>query len=530
MRETLNHILSEVRSCWRFRWYAAIAAWGIGAFGLVVVAWLPDIYEASARVYVDGTSVLRPLLNDRIVAPDVATHLMFVRQSLLGREYLERVANENGLVSPTMRPAEIEDVLERLRTDVLIDAVPANPENDRAPSTIFTIRFRDERPEVAVGIVRSFTNSLIEDTLGADRQGTDMAARFLDDRIAEHEARLQKAEQELAEFQRANSGRLPGSEGTYFERMERERESLESARRDLRLAQSRRDRLEQQLTSEAPLTVERGLENGPPPNSIDARIRDQHAELDQMMLKYTERHPAVVALKDSLARLEAQRAEQLRALGIENPDQQISVLGANPVYQAVQIALNDVDVQIATLEADVRDREQRLRNTQALIDEVPRVEADLARLNRDYNVIKEQYQALIQSRERQQLSQQASASDQPDFRVLNPPRAEIEPVAPPRLLLLVGVLGAALAGGAGVSWMLAQIRPVFSTAKALREIGGFPVIGSVSRVLVDSAAASRRRWALLSFAAAIGGLVLLVVGVAAFELVGPGIHSLVGGA
>jgi hypothetical protein len=157
------------------------------------------------------------------------------------------------------------------------------------------------------------------------------------------------------------------------------------------------------------------------------------------------------------------------------------------------------------------------------------VEAELARLNRDYDVIKDQYQALIQSREMQQLSQQASATDQVEFRVLNPPRADIEPVAPRRLLLLAGVLVAALAAGAGLSYLLTQLRPVIASARALRELSGLPVIGTVSG-FVASRHAQQRRVAFLWFSSAIAGLVLLVGGVALFEVVGPGIHSLVGGA
>jgi polysaccharide chain length determinant protein (PEP-CTERM system associated) len=379
--------------------------------------------------------------------------------------------------------------------------------------------------------VRTVLSSLIEDTLGANREGTDRASKFLDDRIAEHEARLEQAEQALAEFQRANSGKLPGSEENYFERMQRERDELEKTRRDLRLANSKRDRLKQQLTSETPLALDdRSLNAEPRPNTIDARIRDGRAELDRLLLMYTDKHPAVIAQRESLDRLEAQRTEQLRALGISNTDQEISALGANPVYQAVQIAMNEVDLEIATLEADARDREQRLKDLQSLIDEVPLVEAELARLNRDYDVIKAQHQALIQSRERQQLSEQASATDQVDFNVLNPPRAEVEPVAPRRLLLLAGVLAAALAAGGGVSYLLAQWRPVFGSSKALRELTGLPVIGSVSRVHLDSRAASRTRFALASFSAAIAALVLVIGGAALYELLGPGIHSLVGGA
>jgi polysaccharide chain length determinant protein (PEP-CTERM system associated) len=531
MQEMLQRILLETRSAWRFRWYGAVMAWALGVVGLGVVVWLPDVYEASARVYVDANSELSPLLTDRIVAPDVATHLAYVRQSLLGREYLERVAADNGLDVDAITAAQREEVLETLQEEIVIDATPASPDagNRAGVSSIYTIRFREERPQVAVGVVRSFMDLLIEDTLGANREGTDMAGRFLDERIAEYEARLEQAEQALAEFQRANSDTLPGSEGTYFQRIQNEREALEQTRRDVRLAESRRNRLAQQLTSETPLMADDpSLNRELRPNSIDARIRDNRAELDRLLLQYTERHPEVIALRESLERLEAQRAEQLRTLGIVDSDQQISALGANPVFQAVQIALNEVEVEIATLEADERDRERRLAELQALIDEVPGVEAELARLNRDYDVVYDQYQAVIRSRETQQLSEQASATDQIEFRVLNPPRAEIEPVAPPRLLLLAAVLFVALGAGAGLAYALAQLRPVFSNARTLREISGFPVIGIVS-VFLNPQHAWKRRMALGSFTAVIASLVLVVGGFALYEVVGPGVHSLLGG-
>jgi hypothetical protein len=98
------------------------------------------------------------------------------------------------------------------------------------------------------------------------------------------------------------------------------------------------------------------------------------------------------------------------------------------------------------------------------------------------------------------------------------------------LPLLIAVLAAALVAGGGLSYALAQLRPVFSSSTTLREITGFPVIGSVSRVLLDPRLRSKRRFALVSVSAAIATLVLLIGGAALYELVGPGVHSLVGGA
>lgn len=529
LQELLLTILSQTRSAWRFRWYGVVAAWALAAAGLGWVVSQPDIYESTARVYIDTSSVLRPLLSNQIVPPDFATQLLYVRQALLGREYLERIAAENGLDSAAITAADREIMLNRLRSRIVVDATPANRDN-MSPgntSTIFSLSFRHEQPEVAVGVVRTLLDALVEDTLGANRQGTETAQRFLDERIVEYESRLQQAEQALAEFQKANSGRLPGSEGSYFERMQAERESLEQTRRSIRLAESRRERLREQLTSESPVMVaEANATREPPPNSLDARIRDHRAQLDRLLLEYTDRHPDVIAVREALARLEEQRTAQLRALGLSDSEQQLTALGSNPVFQALQIAMNEVSVEIATLQADADDRQRRLAELQGLIDEVPEVEAELARLNRDYRVVYEQYQQLIQSRETQRLSQHASDTEQVEFRILNPPQVGTRPVAPPRLLLLAAVLGAALAAGAGLCYGLAQIKPVFCSARALRDVSGLPVLGSVSRVVLSPQAQLRQRLAVASFSLAVTALVVTFAGIAAYEVVGPGLRLL----
>lgn len=531
MHEAVLEVMSQARSAWRFRWYGVAAAWLVALGGWTVVALLPDVYEASTRVYVDSSSTLQPLLSDNIVPTDVATRLQYIRQALLGREYLERVASNNGLDAAAVTQADKEAVLYRLRSDVTIEAAMGRDEVNRdGTPRIFTISFRDEKPETAVGVVTDLLNFFIEDTLSANREGTDTAGRFLEERIREYENRLQQAEQALAEFQRRNSGRLPGTEGTYFERMQRERDALSQTQRQIRLASSRRTQLEQQLSGEAPVAADGVAAREPPPNSIDARIRDHRAELDRLLLDFTDRHPDVVALRDTLARLEAQRADQLRALGIENPDQQISALGSNPVYQALQIALNEVQVEIATLQADAADRERRLAELQSAIDEVPEVEAELQRLNRDYDDIRRQYQLLVQSRETQMLSRKASEADQVEFRVLNPPSAGFEPVAPQRLLFIAGVLAAAFAAAGGVCYLLAQLKPVFSSARMLSRVSGLPVLGTVSRVLVNAEARHRQRLAFMAWSGAMAVLILACVALVLLEVAGLGLRNILVGA
>jgi len=539
MDELLTEIISQARSAWRFRWYGVAVAWGVALLGWGVVAYLPDIYEGSTRIYVDTSSVLKPLLNKQIVASDIETRLLYVRQALLGKEYLERVANENGLFAGAKDAIDRETIIAKLRDDIWIDAVQAGfqggrdtlrADGTRDTSSIFTISYRHRNPTVAMGVVTTVLNLLIEETSGKNRENTETAGRFLDDRIREYENRLQQSEQALADFRKANSGRLPGEQGSYFERMQKERDTLAETKRKLSLAESKRNRLQEQLRGEAPVVnADNPGAKEPPPNSLDARIRDRRAELDRLLLQYTEKHPDVIATRRSLEQLEKQRADQLRALGVKNPDQELTNLGSNPVYQALQISLNEAELDVSTLQADIRDREQHLKELQGLINEVPEVEAELTRLNRDYNTVREQYLALTQSRETEKLSRKASDTDQTEFKVLNPPAASSKPVAPRRLLLLVAVLVAAFGACGGLCYVLAQVKPVFGTAKSLRDFVGLPVLGTVSRAMVIGAARVQRRLALMSFSAAMASLIVLFGIVVFIEILGPGFRALARG-
>ncbi len=523
MQELRDKVLREVASAWRFRWYGVATAWLCFLLGWGATAVFPDVYEASARVFVDSSSALRPVLNNQvnqIIPVDVATQLSYVRQSLLGRPQLERVASANGLDALATTPIEVEDVIADLRTSIRITS------RDNT-NTVYSISYRNSNRDQAIGVVTTLLNTLKEDTIGANQAGADTARGFLDERIADYEQRLQSAEAALAEFKRHNSDRLPATQGGYFERLRQARDDVAAAEKQLRLAVSRRDRIQEQINSESPVMpggAEAPVEE-PEPNSLDARIRTYRTQLEALLLQYTDRHPDVVNAKEALARLEAQRAEQLRALGVLDPEQELSSLGANPVYQTLRIALNEASVEIAAIDADLKERRAEANRLQSLIEEVPKVEAELARLNRDYNVVYEQYQSLVRSRETQDLSEKAQLADAVEFRVIDPPLADFVPVAPNRLLLLVGVFMAALGAGGALCWLLSQLSPVFASAAILREVCGLPVLGSISHALPYL---KQRTAALAGFAAAMGCLVVVFGAAVMLELVGPGLRSLVG--
>ncbi len=521
MHQQLSFILTELRSAWRFRWAAMGAAWVLCALGWAVVSAMPDIYEARARFYVDSTSQLRRILGTQIIQPDVASQLNFVRETMLGRAQLEHVARETGLSMDARTQSDLDRIVEKLRSDIQLSIGAGQQGRD----FVYTIRYESPNRTQALDVVQTVLNAFVEFALGTRQQDSETARRFIEEQVREYEERLAITEQRLADFKREHADVLPGREGGYFQRLQTETTALEDAQAALALAESRRQRMQEQLRGERPLSAVN--ESGQPvPGSLEARIRDHERSLEDLLLRYTGRHPDVVALRESLERLREQLEEEQRiALEAERAGGSFSAAG-NPVYEALQISLNEVEVEIASLSVDVQRRRARVEQLRSLMAEVPEVEAQLARLDRDYDVVNAQYQALLRSLETERLTREASESEQVEFRIIDPPVSPTVPVAPPRVLMLAAVFFAGLGGGGGLAFLLAQLRPVFSNPVALREATGLPVLGAVSSAWKDRSKA-RRRVALVTYT--FSGLALFAVflGVVFVEVVGPGWRALI---
>jgi hypothetical protein len=151
------------------------------------------------------------------------------------------------------------------------------------------------------------------------------------------------------------------------------------------------------------------------------------------------------------------------------------------VIQRIHIALNETDVEIATLQVQLADQERKVSELSRRVDTIPEVEAQFARLNRDYAITKRRYEALTERLELARLGERAdNQGSSKAIRVLDAPARPRTPAGGRRPLYLTAVLLAGLLSGTGLAFLLYEFRPVFSNSKALRDAIGLPVLGVVS--------------------------------------------------
>ncbi len=459
MQALLAQALLFLRGAWRYRWQALALSWLLALAGWAVVATLPDRFEARTQAV------------------------------MLSRPNLEKVAKQTDMFLGAPTRLQQERVVDKLSSSISLTRGEQRGRQQQAGGT-FVVSYEGSDPKQAQRVVQSLLDTFMEDSLGMKRTDSGVAQRFLESQLADYERRLVQAESRLADFKKANLGLMPGGEGDYYQRLESELGKLEQLQTRFRQVQDRRDELQRQLAGESPTFGLTGATSG---NPIDSQIAAHQARIDQLLLNYTEKHPEVVSLRASIARLQEEKRGGARGGGAAVPgsvttsdDLLAMSLDLNPVYQSMRISLSQAETELAELRGQISTQQQVATALRGRLDAIPEVEADLLRLTRDYEVNKRQYDELLQRLDSARISEQADQNTEDvKFRVIEPPVVPLTPSGPPRVILSALVLLGSIAAGLLLAFVLQQIRPVFSTRDALRQVTGLPVIGAVTVAIVE---------------------------------------------
>jgi polysaccharide chain length determinant protein (PEP-CTERM system associated) len=471
----LDLVMHHAHGAWSRRWLAAGIAWAVGLMAVVYVYLLPNTFLASAAVHVDAEGMLRPLLKGLSVESDLMDNVAFMTQAIVSRPNLEAVARKVDLDIQSKTPEQFEKSLAALRSRISISQKQNN---------LFSIQYTDTDRATAVAVVRTLLNSFVEDTLGNKTEDSSQAEQTLRGQITQYEQRLVEAENRLKQFKQKNVGMMPDQQGDYYSRLQTVLNETGTLEQQLRIERQKLVAMERQLGGEAPvfgIMTPGGNQSGA--SSVDAKILELEQRLADLSIEYTEKHPEVVRTKSVLEGLRDKREAELaqsRALNGDQLPMVSSPLDLNPVYQSMKIQLSNTQLEIARLEASLDEKRDEVNRLQNLVDVIPEVEAELTRLNRDYNVVHARYQEMLERWESLQTSQHVrSGTDELQFRVVEPPFAALEAVGPPRALLLGAGSVFALGAGVAAALLMSFLNPVFLFGRELVSLG-VPLIGTVT--------------------------------------------------
>jgi polysaccharide chain length determinant protein (PEP-CTERM system associated) len=518
MDELISQIFTAAKGMWKYRWLGLLVAWVVTAIGTVVVLSVPDKYEATARIFVDTQSILKPLMSGLAVQPNVEQQVMMLSRTLISRPNVEKL----------IRMADLDlNSQSKGAQEALVDSLMKSLEiKNSGRDNIYVLSYRDVSPDKAKRVVQSLVSIFVESSMGDSRKDSNSAKQFIDEQIKGYVAKLEQAEARMKDFkvknieiQNAEGRDMAGQIGVISGQ-------LNQARLDLREAENARDAAKRQLDAEKSqsanitsrsLLQESALSISTP--EIDARIDAQKRNLDALLQRFTEEHPDVAGARRLIKELEAiklKEVQELRKAAMANP---ASAATNSLAYQELNRMLATSEVQVAALRARVGEYETRFNRARELMKTAPQIEAEFSQLNRDYEINKKNYNDLVARRESASLSGELDvATGVADFRLIDPPRASPKPVAPNRLLLLPLALLAALGAGLAVSFAASQLRAVFYDGRSLRSAVGLPLLGVVTLVMDEQAVQQEKR-DLKSFLGTFGGLIgIFIAGMIVFSM------------
>ena len=496
MTPALERLMDEVHGAWRYRWAGLAAAWLVAVLGWVYVFALPDDYEASSRVFVDTRTVLRPALQGLALNEDLNAELNYVRQALLAGPQLQKIAQEAGMLPASASQARKQEMMTNLvkGTQIAVRSASENQE-DRSAGNIYRISYQDPNRALSLKVVTILTRDLVSGTLGSTHAESESAQRFLETQLHDYEGRLSGSEAKLAAFKSVHLGVMPTEAGGYFAQLQKENELVEDTQNKLRTAESRRSTLERQLRGDAVISAvgTSSLSGGGGGDTL-SRIAETQAHLDDLLLRFTDKYPDVIATRATLEELKRRRAAEIESLRRGDAGAAAtSRASASPVYQGIALALNQAEVDISDLSSELADHRAKAQELRKMLNTAPEVEAQYAQLARDYEVNRQQYTALLENYDKTRLGQRANDAGSVRFTLVQPPSVDSNPVSPDRPLLLIGVLLAALAAGGGASYGLSLLQPVAGSARALAALTGTTVLGVVGNAFPVRTARTARR-------------------------------------
>lgn len=481
MAEITAVLLNFLKAIGKYRWYAVVITWTVALIGWAVVLRLPNQYEASARVYVDTQSILRPLLSGMTTMPNLEEQVVFMRRTLLSRPNIEKLMRDVDLDVKAKDSKEHERMVNELISKIRIGGTERDD--------IYTISYTAENPKMGKDIVQGLLTIFVEGSFGGKKQDSAKAIQFIDDQIKTYEEKLAAAENSLKEFKIKNMGMLPGS-GDFSGQLGTATDQLNQARLELNEAEQARNAIRRQINGDPAKPGAPAIDPAMLDPELEGRIAATQKNLDSLRLQYTEQHPDVIANKRLLDQLLAQKADLSK-----NKKRSLDPgAGYSPMLQQLTVALSQADARVASLRARVGEYSARVESLRSRSTTAPEIEAQLTQLNRDYDVNKSNYQRLVERRESARLSGDlTSATDMLSFRIIDPPTAPSQPSGPNRLRLFSMVFGGALVAGLAAAFLMSQVRPTFMSQAALRDVTGLPVLGSIGMNWTNEQTVRRKR-------------------------------------
>ncbi|VTR64108.1 GumC1 [Desulfosarcina cetonica] len=480
------------------RWILMVPFFIAMIVGIVLAIKLPKIYEASTLILIQPQRVPQNYVQP-IVESDAGERINTLPQQVLSRTNLEKIIKDFNLFKNGEHSMFMEDMVGNLRKRISVNiSTGRRRENDA-----FSISFQGQDPESVMRVTNALASYFIDENLRLREAQAVGTSDFLESELQNMKSRLEEVEAQLKRYRESYMGELPEQLNSNLQILDRLQEHLNESQQNLSEAKVRLAALQNTGSLSRETTVI--IAQDPQRESND--IGQMRAELDSMLSRYTERHPDVVRLKARIAEMEKQAA---------SGQQQSTTTSANsrsrqtaPLSAEYRIQYTEILQEMKRLETDIADTRAQIANYQKRVENTPKREQELLSLRRDYQNIQTTYDSLLERKLEAEIAVNMERKQKGEqFRIVDPAKLPQKPIKPDMRKLFIMIVGAGLAIGGGIIFLLEFVDNSFKRPEDIEEDLSLPVLCTIPRIINQRA---KRMIRLEHISAAVFGFISLVL-------------------
>lgn len=495
----------------RRKWYIIIPLVLSVAVAFGAYKRLPKIYSATTLILVQPqrvpTDYVRPTITD-----SVTSRLNTISQEILSRTRLETVIQEFNLYANLRSKVPLEEIVETMRRAVEVKVL-SRP-NDRGQNS-FSVSYEGEEPRTVMMVTNKLASLFIDENLKVREEQAGKTSEFIVKELRDVESKLKYKEIEIRDFKGRHMGQLPEQWEANQRTLDRLQQQLQTTNDAIRATEDKallyRNQIEQ-LGERGRIAASRmargegsqGVEGLSGEQGLEDPLIVQYNSLKRDLAaaqsKYTDQHPDVVELKRKVSNLEPRVKELLdqqkavkeaKSAGRKDgTDMDPSFFSLDPTTQRLLAQYTD-QYNGAQLDAKrLRSEEKNLREQifayQRRVEETPKREQELSLLTRDYELMKSNYQSLLDKKIQAQMAENLERDQQGEqFKILDPARIPEKPIRPDRNKILMMGLVLGLALGGGLTWFRESLDQSFHTVAEAEGYLGVPVLVAIPNLKED---------------------------------------------
>lgn len=433
-------------------WWLLIPGALCAVAGLVLSLVLPKQYTSHTRVLVEA-----PIVPDSYVKPvvsdDLNRRLASMQGEILSRTRLQHLVEQFGLYGDA-RQAPMEVLANRLQKSIKVTPLSPTPGTLSLALLGFNIDVTLGQASLSQQVCSQVTSLFMEQNLRLREQQAEDTTQFLSKQLDSAKTKLDEQDAKLAKFQAQYLGAQPEDEQTNLTLLAGLTSQLEAATQDLNQAQQNKAFVESMLSQQ--LAALKSSADGRNPQTLQQQLTDVENQLPSLQARYTDKHPAVLKLKEEIAALRQKILDVPAQDRTQSTSQEPNALTVEPQQvQQLRAQLHQAELTIRQKRNDQEQLKPQIKALQSRIQLSPIVQQEFKALTRDYQTALNFYNDLLKKRDEAQMATELERRQQGEnFRVLDPPSFPESPSFPNRRLFTFGGLMAGLGLGAGLALLV----------------------------------------------------------------------------